>query len=173
MTHLTLFFLQFLFFSMPGTETDLMAQKIDALMSQYHLNHEFNGSVLVAQNGQVIYEKGFGLANVEWQIPNAPDTRFRLASLTKQFTAMAVLQLVQEGKLKLEDTVSDHLPFYRADTGAKITIHQLLCHTSGIPSYGRDKVFMQKQARNPVEIQQFIRERCSGDLEFVPGSQFK
>ena len=75
------------------------------------------------------------MANMEWSIPNTPDTKFRLGSITKQFTAMLTLQLVEQGKIKLDGKISDYLPDYRKDIGEKVTIHQLLTHTSGIPSY--------------------------------------
>src|SRR5215211_9482216 len=84
-------------------------QKIDALLKQYYDYGQFNGSILVAENGKIIYEKGFGMANMEWAIPNQPDTKFRIASVTKQFTAALILQLVEEGKIKLDGKISDYL----------------------------------------------------------------
>src|SRR6476659_7055471 len=79
------------------------AEKIDALISSYNKLRYFNGSALVAENGKVILRKGYGLANMEWQVPNAPDTKFRLGSITKQFTSMVVMQLVGEGKIDLDE----------------------------------------------------------------------
>jgi len=78
------------------------AAKIDELMKVYNSYRQFNGAVLVAENGKVIFKKGYGMANMEWNIPIETDTKFRLGSITKQFTSMLVLQLVQEGKIKLE-----------------------------------------------------------------------
>ncbi|HZJ19734.1 MAG TPA: serine hydrolase domain-containing protein, partial [Pricia sp.] len=89
----------------------------------------FNGSVLVAENGKVIYKKGMGMANMEWDIPNAPDTKHRLGSITKQFTAALILQLVAEGKLKLDEPITAYLPDYPKANGNKITLHHLLTHT--------------------------------------------
>ena len=74
------------------------AQKVDELMKSYYDYGQFNGTVLVAEKGKVIYKKGFGMANMEWAIPNQPDTKFRIGSVTKQFTATLILQLVDEGK---------------------------------------------------------------------------
>jgi CubicO group peptidase (beta-lactamase class C family) len=148
------------------------AQKIDALMKQYHDYGQFNGSVLVAEKGKIIYEKGFGMANMEWAIPNQPDTKFRIGSVTKQFTATLVLQLIEEGKIKLDGKLSDYLPDYRSDTGAKITIHQLLNHTSGIPSYTGRPDFFAEVSRNPYSVTDFVKKFASGDLEFEPGSKF-
>jgi CubicO group peptidase (beta-lactamase class C family) len=75
------------------------------------------------------------MANMEWAIPVQPDTKFRIGSVTKQFTAAVILQLVEEGKIKLDGKITDYLPDYRKDTGDKVTVHHLLNHTSGIPSY--------------------------------------
>lgn len=149
------------------------AQKIGRLLKRYHKNGQLNGSILVAEHGKVIYTKGFGFANREWDIPNRPDTKFRLASITKQFTATLILQLVEEGNLRLDGTLSDYLPNYRKDTGERITIHHLLTHTSGIPSYTGLPGFMQKEVRNVYEIDEFVEKFCSGDLEFEPGSNFR
>src|SRR5258706_11944423 len=110
-------------------------RKIDELTSLYNKYGQFNGSVLVADNGKVIFKKGFGLANMEWSIPNQPDTKFRLGSVTKQFTAMLIVQLAAENKLKLDAPISTYLPDYPKKNGDIITIHQLLTHTSGIPDY--------------------------------------
>ena len=149
------------------------AAKIDELMSAYNKKGQFNGSVLVAEKGEVVIKKGYGMADREWDIPNAPDTKFRLGSITKQFTSMLVMQLVAEGRLKLDGKLADYLPYYRKDTGAKVTIHHLLTHTSGIPSYTSMPGFFQNVSRNPYGVQEFVKKYCSGDLEFEPGTTFK
>lgn len=146
--------------------------KIDEMLSLYQKYGQFNGSALVADNGKVIYKKGFGLANMEWNIPNTPDTKFRLGSITKQFTATLILQLVEQGKIKLDGKLTDYLPDYRQDTGSKVTIHNLLTHTSGIPSYTSLPGFFQNVSRNPYTVDEFIRKYASGDLEFEPGTKF-
>jgi len=148
------------------------AAKIDELMAQYHKNNQFMGTVLVAESGKVIYKKGFGYANIEWEIPNTPDTRFRLGSITKQFTAMLILQLVEQGKIKLDGKLTDYLPDYRKDTGDRVTVHHLLNHTSGIPSYTGMPRFFQDVSRNPYSVEDFVKKYTSGDLEFEPGSKF-
>jgi CubicO group peptidase (beta-lactamase class C family) len=149
------------------------AKQIDALMNAYHELELFNGSVLVAQDGKVIVEKGYGLANMEWVIPNRPDTKFRIGSITKQFTSMLIMQLVQEDKLDLEATLADLLPYYRKDTGSQVTLHHLLNHTSGIPSYTGLPDFFQGAAREPHAVKNFVKTFCSGDLEFEPGAEFR
>ena len=148
------------------------AAKIDELMKAYNSYRQFNGVVLVAENGKVIFKKGYGLANMEWNIPVEPDTKFRLGSITKQFTSMLILQLVQEGKIKLEAKLTDYLPDYRKDTGDRITIHQLLNHTSGIPSYTGLPNFFQEISRNPYGVSDFVKKFASGDLEFEPGTKW-
>lgn len=146
--------------------------KIDQLLTLHTKYGQFNGAVLVADNGKVIYKKGFGLANMEWNIPNAPDTKFRLGSITKQFTATLILQLVEQGKIKLDGKLIDYLPDYRKDTGEKVTIHHLLSHTSGIPSYTSLPGFAQSISRNPFAVNDFVKKYTSGDLEFEPGTKF-
>lgn len=148
------------------------AARIDEVMTIANKYRLFNGSVLVAENGKVIYKKGFGLANMEWNIPNAPETRFRLGSITKQFTAALILQLVDQGKVKVDGKLSDYLPSYRKDIGEKVTVHQLLNHTSGIPSYTGLPGFMRDVSRNPFTVDEFVAKYASNELEFEPGSKF-
>ncbi len=148
------------------------ARKIDEVLSLANKYRLFNGSVLVAENGKVIHKKGYGYANMEWNIPNTPDTRFRLGSITKQFTSALILQLVDEGKVKLDGKLSDYLPAYRKDVGDKVTIHQLLNHTSGIPSYTGLAGFFANVSRNPFAVEDFIKQYASNDLEFEPGSKY-
>jgi CubicO group peptidase (beta-lactamase class C family) len=159
-----------------AAQASVMAQdkaaKIDELMKTYHSYRQFNGAVLVAENGKVIFKKGYGMANMEWNIPIETDTKFRLGSITKQFTSMLILQLVQEGKIKTEGKLTDYLPDYRKDTGDRVTIHQLLNHTSGIPSYTGLPTFFRDISRNPYSVSDFVKKYASGDLEFEPGSKF-
>ncbi len=157
--------------------TELVAQdkasKIDEFMTTIVENRQFNGSVLVAENGKVIYKKGFGFANMDWKIPNAPDTKFRIGSITKQFVAMQIMQLIEEGKIKLDGKLTDYLPEYRPDNGQKITIHHLLTHTSGIPTYPGVPGFWSDSTRNPYDIDYMIKNFHSGDLEFEPGTDYR
>jgi CubicO group peptidase (beta-lactamase class C family) len=109
---------------------------------------------------------------MEWNIPNTPDTKFRLGSITKQFTAMLTLELVEQRKLKLDGKISDYLPDYRKDIGEKVTVHHLLTHTSGIPSYTSQPGFFANVSRNPYKVGDFVKQYASGDLEFEPGTKF-
>jgi CubicO group peptidase (beta-lactamase class C family) len=84
--------------------------RMDHVVRSYVSHGTFAGSVLVARGNNVIISKGYGLANVEWNIPNSPSARFRVASITKQFTAAAILLLEERGRLKIDDLVKTHLP---------------------------------------------------------------
>ncbi len=148
-----------------------LKEKVDGLVSKYNDYELFNGSILVANNSGVIIEKGYGPANIEWNIANTPDTRFRLGSVTKQFTSMLIMQLVKNGKVKLDAKVTDYLPYYRHDTGSKVTIEMLLTHTSGIPSYTSAPDFGKTSILH-YEPDEFIKQHCSGNLEFEPGSRY-
>ena len=146
-------------------------EKINRLMQIYFENGQFNGSILVAESGKVIYKEGFGLADMEWQIPNTPDTKFRLASITKQFTATLIMQLVEEGKIKLDGKLSNFLPYYRKDTGDRVTIHHLLNHTSGIPNFTSQPDYSSQVMRTTFSPESLVVKFCMGDLEFEPGTQ--
>jgi CubicO group peptidase (beta-lactamase class C family) len=98
--------------------------------------------------------------------------KFRLGSITKQFTSMLIMQQVAKGSIKLEGHITDYLPYYRQDTGSKVTISQLLSHTSGIPSYTDDPKFFADVSRNYYAVDDFVKKFCSGDLQFDPGSKF-
>lgn len=148
------------------------AAKIQQVLATAHKYQQFNGAALVAENGKVVYKGGFGMANMEWNIPNTPDTKFRLGSITKQFTAMLTLQLVEQGKIKLDGKLSDYLPDYRKDIGEKVTVHHLLTHTSGIPSYTGQPGFFQNVSRNPYKVDEFVKKYASGNLEFEPGTKY-
>jgi CubicO group peptidase (beta-lactamase class C family) len=148
------------------------SKQIDTLVSQYADCCSFTGTVLVSQHNRVIFKKGYGLANREWNIPNTPNVKFRLGSITKQFTSMLVMQQVARGSIKLDGHLSDYLPHYRKDTGSKITISQLLAHTSGIPSYTDEPKFFSDVSRNEYAVDDFVKQFCSGDLQFEPGSKF-
>jgi len=149
------------------------AARIDEYLARANKIGQFNGAALVAENGKVIYKKGLGLANMEWNAPNEADTKFRLGSITKQFTAALILQLVEQGKLKLDGKLSEYLPDYRKDVGDKVTIHHLLTHTSGIPSYTGLPKFMEEASRNPYTVAEFVKKYASNDPEFEPGARFR
>lgn len=147
-------------------------EKIDRLMQKYFDYKLFNGTVLVGDESGILFKKGYGLANMEWNIPNQPDVKLRLGSLTKQFTALIIMQLVQERKIQLDKKITDYLDYYRKDTGDKVTIDQLLTHTSGIPSYTSKPDFLKNYSRKYYTPDDLVKELCSDDFEFKPGTQF-
>jgi CubicO group peptidase (beta-lactamase class C family) len=149
------------------------AKQIDQLMSLYAKYGQFNGSVLVAEHGKVIFEKGYGQANMEWDIPNQPDTKFRLGSISKQFTAFLVVKLAEEGKIKLDAPISTYLPEYPKATGDKITVHQLLTHSSGVPNYTSVPNFFKEKSRDPYTPTEFVKTFQDLPLDFTPGEKFK
>src|SRR5262249_49193419 len=115
----------------------------------------------------------FGDANSAAQTPNTPRTKFGIASITKQFTAALVLQQVAEGRIRLEGRVSDYLPWYRKDTGSRMTVNQLLHHTSGLPPDYDDPEFSDTpQARRRYEPQEFAEKFCQGELVAEPGAKW-
>ena len=146
-------------------------EKLDKLIGTYAEYGQFNGSVLVADKGEVIYKKGFGLANMEWNIPNQPDTKHRLGSITKQFTSMLIMQLVQQGKLKLDVPISTYLPDYPKKNGDVITIHHLLTHTSGTPNYTSFPNFFMDHGRDPFRPEELMSYFADSTLQFTPGER--
>ena len=146
--------------------------KLDKLISAYAEYGKFNGSVLVAEKGKVIYKKGFGLADMEWNIPNQPDTKHRLGSITKQFTAMVIMQLVEQGKLKLDVPISAYLPDYPKKNGDVITIHHLLTHSSGTPNMTSFPGFIKNISRNSYSPVQLVNLFADSTLQFEPGKKF-
>ena len=107
---------------------------MEEVVQTYVRDKSFMGAVLVARGSDVILSKGYGSANLEWDIPNTPTTKFRLGSITKQFTAASILLLEERGKLKLDDPIKKYVPDAPAAWDA-ITIFNLLTHTSGIPNF--------------------------------------
>ena len=150
------------------------SSQLDQLMQRYHEMGQFNGVALVIDAGSTMLRKGYGFANREWQISNTPETRFLVGSMTKSFTAIVIVRLVEQGKLDLDATISEQLPSYRADTGKIITLRHLLTHTDGIPNYTRDTYFWQSYENGvPYTTSEFIARYCSGNPEFKPGSQYR
>ncbi|MDA0732922.1 MAG: serine hydrolase [Bacteroidetes bacterium] len=147
-------------------------EQIEELLSTYEAYGKFNGSVLVSDQGKVIYKNGFGMANMEWDIPNQPNTKHRLGSITKQFTAMLILQLAAEGKLDLQAPITTYLTDYPKASGDIITTHHLLTHTSGIPNYTSFPTFMEDHSRNPYTPEEFVKTFADMELDFTPGEKF-
>lgn len=138
-------------------------QKIDQVLCQ----NDFQGAALIAKQGKILFVKGYGMANAEHQIPNTPSTVFRIGSITKQFTAVAILQLQESGKLNVHDPIANYLPDYPC--GDRITIHHLLSHTAGIPSVTRlpNIAEIQRHPTEPIQVMRYFKHL---PLEFAPGT---
>jgi CubicO group peptidase (beta-lactamase class C family) len=145
------------------------AARMDEVVQSYVRDKTFMGAVLVARGGEVVLSKGYGSANLEWNIPNTPATKFRLGSITKQFTAASILLLAERGKLTLDDPIKKYMPDAPAawDT---ITIFNLLTHTSGIPNFTNLPEYKSLQlVEGPVE--KSIATVRNKPLDFVPGEK--
>lgn len=139
-------------------------KKIDQVVNTLYENGQFPGAVLVAVKGEVIYKKAIDYANLDDSILNTCDTKFRIASFTKPFTAMLILQLVEEGKLELDGKLIDYLPEFPKEKGKDITIHQLLTHTACITGEWRISNLID------IEKEYYTRERlleCIAKRELV------
>ena len=143
--------------------------KLDKRIRNYAESGHLNGVVLVADNGERVYLKAFGHANYEWNIPNDKSTKFRIYSMSKQFTALLIMQLVEADKIDLHQVISSYLPYYRKDVGRKVTVHHLLTHTHGIAE-GSDHLppFLVTEP-----TQQLVVKYFNNDLDFEPGSKFR
>lgn len=145
--------------------------KVDSMIQTVFKDKYGPGGVfLVAQHGKPIYRKAFGKANLELDVDLNPDNVFQLGSMTKQFTAVAVLMLEEQGKLHVEDPVSKYLPDY--PSGDKITIHHLLTHTSGIKDFTKMKsisTIAQKEMTPGMMVNFFKNE----PVDFAPGEKFE
>jgi len=151
--------------------SSLPAQSLDSVRAEIKrlgTSGEFSGVVLVRKGGKTILHEAYGLASIEYNAPNRIDTRFNLASVGKMFTAVAIAQLVEQGKLKWTDTLSKVLPDYPNKAQAsRITIHQLLTHTSGLGLYW-DSLFKGNwtAVRTVSELVPFF---ATDSLQFAPG----
>ncbi|HEV3340654.1 MAG TPA: serine hydrolase [Pirellulales bacterium] len=149
---------------------DTTEKKIGDYLAACVEAEQFNGTVLVARDNERLVSRGFGLANFEHEIPNTPQTKFRLGSITKQFTAMAIMILQERGKLSVDDRISKYLDA-SPETWKDVTLHHLLSHTSGIPNLTSFPDFRQtiRLAATPAGMIDRFRDK---PLEFVPGEKF-
>ncbi|TAD85119.1 MAG: SusF/SusE family outer membrane protein [Bacteroidetes bacterium] len=156
-------------FAQQKDDKQLFAEFDKMLSAQYKTN-ETGATALVARNGRIVYRKAFGMANLELNIQMQVDNVFRIGSITKQFTAVAILQLMEQGKLNLQDSINKFFPDYPTH-GHKITIEHLLTHTSGIQSYTGIKDFEKKMTLDlrPTEMIDFFKNE---PMEFAPGTKW-
>jgi CubicO group peptidase (beta-lactamase class C family) len=162
-----------LLLSMPfvKAQTDVQkAAKIDSILQVYTNKNMFCGSALVAKGGKVLLSKGYGMANFSYDVPNTNTTKFKLASVSKQFTAMAIMMLEEKGKLSTEDKLSKYLSDY--PLGDKITLRNLLTHTSGIADFTGLPLYDSVMTLPHTMMQEFNYVKKL-PLEFGPGAKFK
>jgi CubicO group peptidase (beta-lactamase class C family) len=147
---------------------DPATARLDAYFTSLLAAHQFSGSVLIVRGGSVLLRKGYGDADLARQIPNAPETRFRIASLTKQFTAAAILLLQAQGKLHVGDPICRYLPIC-PPAWQSISMRQVLIHTSGIPNLADSDIADYSQPLTPRHLLALIAAK---PLDFVPGTRF-
>jgi CubicO group peptidase (beta-lactamase class C family) len=148
-----------------------VAKKLDTLVGAYAQVHKFNGAVLVAKNGRILLEKGYGEKNFSAHSLNNANTIFQIASITKQFTSTVILKLVELNKMTLTDSLSKFYPDF--PEGNKVTIYNLLTHTAGIPNYTLDSAFMKdvvnKNSKPLNTVDALIKYN---KLDFPPGTNW-
>ena len=143
---------------------------MDQVVQSHVASHTFMGSVLVARGNEVIFSKGYGSADLEWDVPNSPSTKFRLGSVTKQFTAASILLLEERGKLSVNDPVKKYMPDAPA-AWDNITIKHLLTHTSGIPNFTSFPDYPKLEPFTTTTAQLVARFRDK-PLDFAPGEKW-
>ncbi len=149
------------------TPTELET-RIEAYLQPFIDGNNFSGVTCMTRGGRILFQKGFGKANYEFGVPNTPETRFHIASVSKSFTAAAILLLEEEGKLKTSDHLSRFIPDY--PNGEKIQLEHLLTHTSGIPNVNNFPEY-NRESRFPHTVEQVVAIFKERPLDFDPGSR--
>ncbi|GAB2578322.1 serine hydrolase [Spirosoma areae] len=162
-----LFFLAFLL-----SKAQSKQERLDLLMKAYHQFNMFDGSLLVAEKGKVIYKQAFGMANREWNIANRTDTKFMLGSVSKPLTAILMLIQVQKGLIDLDKTIADYIPEFSKNNGSRIKLKQLLNHTSGLPNYDIINDFFPRISRHYFTRNEYINLYMDSTLVFTPGTNY-
>lgn len=140
-------------------------------LNQFVENDEFSGAVLVAKDHTILFQQAYGMAHQSYQVPNQIDTKFNLGSMNKMFTAIAIAQLAEQGKLAFNDPVSKHLPEYPREIAEKVTIHHLLTHTAGMGSYWNERFFAAWADLYTVD--DYLPLFRDDPLSFEPGETFQ
>jgi CubicO group peptidase (beta-lactamase class C family) len=149
-----------------------VARRVQAVVDEIRARPEFVGlSVAVARGDRVIIDEGVGMADLEWNAPAGANTVMRIGSVTKQFTAAAIMKLNEQGKIGLDDPVTKYLPDFDTQ-GHTVTIRQMLNHTSGIPNYTAQKGFAEKAARLDMSEQGVIELIAGVPFDFEPGTKW-
>jgi CubicO group peptidase (beta-lactamase class C family) len=153
----------------PNIEMPPKEKLIDNLFQEATEGDSAGAAVLIAKDGEILYQKAFGFANIEERIPVTPETKFRIGSITKQFTAAAILKLQEDGLLSVNDRLSKFIPDF--PRGDEVTIHHLLTHTSGIHSFTSHPEFLKTVAEkvDPEDMVETIKQK---DFDFDPGEKW-
>lgn len=157
----------------PIENTAVFCARIDEFLQMARSRVGFSGAVIVARNGTPIYEGAFGGSDLDSDPKNSLDTPFRIASLSKQFTAAAVLHLEAQGKLSVHDPVHKYLDEFRAGPYDQITIHQLLTHSSGLPRIAEDGARWAAMSQVATPLEEFVKLACKQPLQFKPGTDYQ
>jgi CubicO group peptidase (beta-lactamase class C family) len=156
-----------------GLSDAAVAKRVQAVIDRYKARPEFVGlSVAVARGDRVIVDEGVGIANLEWKTPADADTVMRIGSLTKQFTAAAIMKLHEQGKIGLDDSIARYLPDFDTE-GRTVTIRQLLTHTSGIPNYTAQPDFMAKYGPRDLSDEELLATIKGVPFDFEPGRKWR
>jgi CubicO group peptidase (beta-lactamase class C family) len=148
-----------------------IAKELDTFIQELVAQDKFSGAVLMAKDDRPIFQKAYGLASKEFNVPNQTNTKFNVASMGKMFTGIAVAQLAEQGKLSFNDLIAKHLPDYPKEVASRVTIHHLLTHTSGMGSYWKDEFHEANHARFRT-IQDFFPLFVNDALGFPPGTKW-
>ncbi|MFK8060086.1 MAG: serine hydrolase [Polaribacter sp.] len=157
-------------FFLTSSQAQSLESKIDKILSNQFKSNETGVSALVAKDGKVIYRKAFGKANLELDVNMTSENVFQVGSITKQFTAVSILMLLEEGKLSLEDEITKFIPDYPTN-GKKITVHHLLTHTSGIKSYTSMQSFGKVMTIDEAPLK-FIDFFKNEPMDFETGEKY-
>lgn len=158
---------------------NLVAQSKDLtnFIASYASQHEFNGTILIKKDSKVTYHQSFGVAERSFNSPVKNNTAYQICSITKTFTAVLILQLMEQGKINLDNKINTYLPSYKGKGGSKVSIHQLLNHTSGMKNTdtATDANFMRYGIgfyHKPYTLEEIVNNFCSNPLVNEPGKKF-
>jgi D-alanyl-D-alanine carboxypeptidase len=148
-------------------------------IDSYAKKHDFSGTILIRKNFNPLYARSFGLANRPHKVPNRIETKYKIASITKAFTAILILRLVEQGKIDLNKTIKTYLPDYAGEAGDRATVHQLLNHTAGMANIDRKLTSVEAAIKNgmphyqtPLTTDELLSRYASESLVNAPGKTF-
>lgn len=151
---------------------------VSNFIDSFAKKNNFNGTILIEKKSKISYQKSFGLANFQFKVSNTNETKYKIASITKLFTSVLIMQLYEQGKIDVTKHIKDYLPDYRGEGGDKVIIHQLLNHTSGMANIDTVKS-IESALKNGVPVYQkprttdeLLNNYCSDKLVNEPGKVF-